>query len=89
MTDRWILLSFLEKGSKITEDFGQNHKAKKVEPKAENPLFGVCVCVCVGDGGCWTVTNSILNLRKTITLSQRPVFGVKCDKLGVSPVAQW
>ena len=47
MTDRWILLSFLEKGSKITEDFGQNHKAKKVEPKAENPLFGVCVCVCV------------------------------------------
>ena len=34
----------MEKGSKITEDFGQNHKAKKVEPKAENPLFGVCVC---------------------------------------------
>ena len=47
------------------------------------------LCVCEGDGGCWTVTNSILNLRKTITLSQRPVFGVKCDKLGVSPVAQW
>lgn len=59
MTDRWILLSFLEKGSKgaylwNTEDFGQNHKAKKVEPKAENPLFGVCVCV----GGRWWVLDS-------------------------------
>ena len=54
MTDRWILLSFLEKGSKITEDFGQNHKAKKVEPKAENPLFGVCVCVW----GRWWVLDS-------------------------------